>query len=236
MTKRTYTIGRGGDITLYDDTVSRRHARLELDDDVLTLRDLGSRNGTFEIHGNKLVRFAGGTVTRDQVFAFGDCVRSVVQLLAEAGVVLDALSDTAGGEPSADEADPLEATKVGVNIEQQKDLTPADTIALLELIEDRVARGQPLAAVCHTLGVSEQRYVRWCHEHGSTRADREKGMLDLRLENERLRRMLADISLEREMLKEALKGHSQQARAEPPLLVPSVAPSLTIVGERKPKS
>ena len=77
MSKQSFIIGRAGDVTLYDDTVSRRHACLEVEDEGMFLRDLESRNGTYEIRDKKLVPFASGAVYPDQVFAFGECVRSV---------------------------------------------------------------------------------------------------------------------------------------------------------------
>ena len=84
MEKKTYTIGRAGDIKLKDETVSRLHACLEVDGDKLYLRDLDSHNGTYEIRDKELVPFTAGSVTQDQTFAFGECVRNVAQLLRTA--------------------------------------------------------------------------------------------------------------------------------------------------------
>ncbi len=231
MGKLSYIIGRAGDITLYDDTVSRRHACLEFDGAELRLRDLDSRNGTYEIRDNKLVPFKSGVVTRDQVFAFGECVRSVVQLLAEIDGVTESLADTAGGERPPSQLVPMDATTAGISIEPHKRLSAADIIALLELVEDRLISGQSIAVACTGLGIPEQRYSRWCREYGATRAVRDQATQDVRRENERLRRMLADLSLERDVLKERLKSQVAPARPEPPLS----PPSLTVVGDNKLK-
>lgn len=231
MSKLSYIIGRAGDITLYDDTVSRRHACLEFDGAELRLRDLDSRNGTYEIRDNKLVPFKSGVVTREQVFAFGECVRSVVQLLAEIDGAAESLADTAGGERPPATVGPTDATTAGINIEPHKRLSVPDIIELLEGVEDRTTAGETVAEACAGLGIPEQRYSRWCREYGATRAARDQAIQDMRRENERLRRMLADLALERDVLKERLKVQSVPARPEPPVS----PPSLTVVGDNKLK-
>ena len=228
MSKTPYIIGRAGDITLYDDTVSRRHACLEVDVNDFYLRDLDSRNGTYEICGEKLVPFTAGAVTPDQVFAFGECVRSVTQLLSAADAAGMVLSDTFGA--AADDADPLDATKIGFSIAPRKRLTSANIIEMLEQAEDQAETGKPLAEICGSLGTTLQRYQRWCSEYGATRADREDGIAALRRENERLRKLVADLSLEREVLKDALKN-STLATTDPDN---TPSPTLSIVRDSKP--
>jgi len=232
MAKRSYIIGRAGDISLYDDTVSRRHACLEIDGDRLILRDLDSRNGTYELRDKVLVPFMQGTVTRDQVFAFGECVRSVMQLLAEVGAA-DALADTAGGEHSA-MPDPMDVTHVSINVEPRRRLSPHDIVAMLDKVEDASAAGDSLESALASLGITPQRYERWCREHGATRAERSgaEAMAELRRENERLRRLVADLSLENAALKEALRAAQQETPRNdaPPT---AVAPSLTVVRDKK---
>lgn len=208
MEKSRYIIGRAGDITLYDDTVSRRHASLDIDDGAMVLKDLDSRNGTYEIRDKKLVPFRGGVVTADQVFAFGECVRSIRQLLNAAGEV--DLADTAGGPGDADSAtpeDPLDATKIGFAVAPRKRLSRDDIVGMLDEIEDRVEAGEAVEAVCDSLGVTTRRYQRWCDEHGATRAEREKTLDDAQAENTRLRKLVSDLMLEREALRDALKRH-----------------------------
>lgn len=231
MAKRSYIIGRAGDISLYDDTVSRRHACLEIDGDRLILRDLDSRNGTYELRDKVLVPFTQGAVTRDQVFAFGECVRSVLQLLAEVGAA-DALADTAGGEHAAT-PDPLDVTHVSINVEPRRRLTPHDIVALLDKVEDAIAAGDSLEVALGNLGVTPQRYERWCREHGASRAERSgaEALSGLRRENERLRRLVADLSLENAALKEALRVAQDPPRNDAP--PPAATPSLTVVRDKK---
>ena len=82
----------------------------------------------------------------------------------------------------------------------------------------------PPAQVCLTLGISEQHYERWCREFGATRKEREQKLVELRRENTRLRKLVAEISLERDALREALNDVRPRARSEGP-----VPPNLTVV-------
>ncbi|MEX2480151.1 MAG: FHA domain-containing protein, partial [Gammaproteobacteria bacterium] len=201
MAIKTYIIGRAGDIKLYDDTVSRRHASLEIADGALVLRDLRSRNGTYEIRDKQLVPFSGGAIARDQVFAFGECVRSVAQLLQ---AVADA-DRTAVGEPPGGSTEPprrADETLADVEFSPRPRLSTADILSLLNEIEEACAGGEPLDEVLTRLNISEERYARWSKHQGAVRDD--NTVNTLRRENERLRRLVADLVLERDALKEAL--------------------------------
>lgn len=221
MTHRSYIIGRAGDILLYDNTVSRRHARLDVDGAEFHLEDLDSRNGTFEIRDKQLVPIMRQRVSLDQVFAFGECVRSMTQLLgAAAGDEM-----AAAGLVSQLSPDPNDATVHALGVAAVQRLSAADIVSLLERAEEKASAGVALPQVCAALGISQQRYQRWCREYGGTRREREHKMQALRRENERLRKRVADISLERDALREALAG--ARARPRGGLLVP---PNLTVVG------
>lgn len=214
MAKKTYIIGRAGDITLYDDTVSRRHARLDIDGDRYELTDLDSRNGTYEIRDRQPVPFRGGVVTRQQVFAFGECVRSMEQLLA----AVQGDGPAVPPAPAAGDADPRDATLLGVDMPAVQRLAVSDILKLLERAEDMLAAGGERKQVWAALGINEQRYERWSREYGATRADRDLAVRELRRENERLRQLVADISLERDALRDALELARLRARSEPPSL------------------
>lgn len=223
MSRQSFIIGRAGDIKLYDDTVSRRHACLEVEDGVLFLRDLESRNGTYEIRDRHLTPFVAGAVTTDHVFAFGECVRSVAQLLEmarENGAELEELSP-AHGATDARVADALDATVIGgIDVVPRPRLGAADIVELLDRIDNDVAAGANLDEACARVGITAQRYARWCNEHGATPAERGAADEDLRRENARLRKLVADLSLEREALREALARHMEKdarATAVPPI-------------------
>lgn len=227
MTRKSYTIGRAGDITLYDDTVSRRHAMLEVEGEVLFLRDLDSRNGTFEIRDQTLVPFSGGEVHIDQVFAFGECVRSVAQLLKTVEPDSALIESEAADGDSVAVEDTLDETKVGFAVTPRKRLTSTDIVDLLERAEDALDAGQTLGEVCQGLGITVQRYERWCREYGANRQDREQTLVALRRENERLRKLVADLSLEREALKDALRKATGEE------VPPGTSVSLSLVGKHK---
>ncbi len=230
MPKNSYIIGRAGDIALYDDTVSRRHARLDVDGNECFLSDLESRNGTYLISEKQLLPFTKGPLTHDMVFAFGECVRTVAQLLG--AIPGREAAPTADGETSsAGDVTTFDATTASLPAVQR--LTALDIIGILERAEDTLAAGRPLTEVCETLGISEQRYQRWCREYGATRIEREGNTLALRRENERLRKLVSDLSLERDALREALEVARHRIRNEghtPPNL------SVVVVSDGKPKT
>ena len=61
--------------------------------------------------------------------------------------------------------------------------------------------------VCRSLGVSEQSYYRWRCEYGGLRVDHAKRLKDLEKENKRLRVAVSDLTLDKQILKEALSGN-----------------------------
>lgn len=227
MGKQSFIIGRAGHITLYDDTVSRRHACLEVEDGELFLRDLKSRNGTYEIRDKHLVPFASGAIRSDQVFAFGECVRSVVQLLKEAGVASESISANLSNGDGELEA--MNATQIGFSVPAQRRLSPANIVEMLEEIEDHIAEGGKLNQICGSLGISEERYQRWCSEYGETREQRDKENHELKAENERLRKLVADLSLERDAMLETLNKNKRDNEQIGQRSVDS-PPNFTVVG------
>jgi len=192
MGKRTSLIGRHGNVKLNDETVSRRHARLEVDGDALHLTDLNSRNGTYEVRDTELVPFTAGPVERSQVFAFGECVRTVAQLIRTAA--LEAAMAKARPEPDIGiDDDRFEATSIGSLVVPRKRLSPADIVQLLERAEDEVADGRTVVDVCTGIGITVHRYERWCREYGATRREREQNLAVLQRENARLKQRVADL-------------------------------------------
>ncbi len=230
MPKKSYIIGRAGDISLYDDTVSRRHARLDIDGDECFLTDLESRNGTYLIRDKQLLPFTKGPVSEDQVFAFGECVRTMTQLL-ESIPGRNQAPPPAVPPPASPEPTSFDATMASLPAVQR--LTALDIIGLLERAEDALNAGRPLTEVCETLGISEQRYQRWCREYGATRIEREGNTQALRRENERLRKLVSDLSLERDALREALEVARHRMRNEGPT-PPNL--SVVVVGDGKGKN
>ncbi len=193
MDKKNYTIGRAGDVKLNDETVSRHHACLEVDGDVLVLRDLDSRNGTYEVLGQELKPFSVGPVTSGQVFAFGECVRSVAQLLKTAKLQ-EALAGGAAKNSEKPVDDPLDTTHIGSAVAPRGGLSTTNIIEMLDRAEDELAHGRTTNEVCMNLGITIPRYERWCREYGATRRERERSLLALQRENEHLRKLVANLS------------------------------------------
>ena len=71
----------------------------------------------------------------------------------------------------------------------------------------RAGQGQTIAEVCRKLGVTEQTYYRWRKEYGGLRIDQAKRLKELEQENARLKKLVADLSLDKAILKEAAPGN-----------------------------
>ena len=70
-----------------------------------------------------------------------------------------------------------------------------------------LARGQAVGEVCRHIGVSERSYYRWCREYGGLKPDQARRLKDLEREKGRLRRAVAELTLEKLVLKEAAEGN-----------------------------
>ena len=84
---------------------------------------------------------------------------------------------------------------------------PEQIINLLREAEVALSQGETIGQVCRRLGVSEQSYYRWRKEYGELRTDQAKRLKDLEKENARLRHVVSDLTLDTQILKEALSGN-----------------------------
>jgi len=84
---------------------------------------------------------------------------------------------------------------------------PEQIIGKLREAEVLISQGQTVAQVCRVIGVSEQSYYRWRKEYGGLRTDQAKRLKDLEKENGRLRKAVSDLTLDKQILKEALEGN-----------------------------
>jgi transposase-like protein len=76
-------------------------------------------------------------------------------------------------------------------------------IAKLREAEVLLAKGTKMPQVCKKLGVTEQTYYRWRKEYGGLRTDQAKRLKELEKENARLKKVVADLTLDKAILKEA---------------------------------
>ena len=84
---------------------------------------------------------------------------------------------------------------------------PEQIISMLREAEVGLSQGKTVGQVCRSLGVSEQSYYRWRREYGGLRVDQAKRLKDLEKENKRLRIAVSDLTLDKQILKEALSGN-----------------------------
>ena len=70
-----------------------------------------------------------------------------------------------------------------------------------------LAQGQTVGEVCRRIGVSEQSYYRWRKEYGGLKVDQARRLKDLEQENARLKRAVADLTLDKLILKDAAEGN-----------------------------
>ena len=86
--------------------------------------------------------------------------------------------------------------------------TGAEQVVLkLRQIEVQAAQGKSLAIACREAEISEQSYYRWRKEYGGLQIDQARRMKDLERENARLRRLVADLSLEKQVLADVASGN-----------------------------
>lgn len=84
---------------------------------------------------------------------------------------------------------------------------PEQIINMLREAEVALSQGETIGQVCRRLGVSEQSYYRWRREYGGLKVDQAKRLKDLERENARLRQAVSELTLDKQILKEALSGN-----------------------------
>ncbi len=80
--------------------------------------------------------------------------------------------------------------------------TPEQIISKLREAEVRLAQGDSLPDVCRSLAISEQTFYRWRKEFGGLKLSQAQRLKGLERENELLRRLVADLSLANQQLKD----------------------------------
>ena len=98
--------------------------------------------------------------------------------------------------------EPLEDTRMG-----QKKHKPEEIVAKLRQVDVLLSQGRPVAEAIRTISVTPFTYYRWRKEFGGLKSDQVKRLKDLENENERLRKAVSDLTLEKLILKEAASGN-----------------------------
>jgi transposase-like protein len=82
-----------------------------------------------------------------------------------------------------------------------------EVMSKLRGAEVALAQGEALGQACGRIGVSDQTFYRWCREYGGLKVDQAKRLRDIEGENASLRRAVADLTLDNQILKEAARGN-----------------------------
>ena len=89
----------------------------------------------------------------------------------------------------------------------RKRYTPEQIISMLRPAEVESSRGEKVPQVCRSLGISEQTYYRWRKAYGGLKIDQARRLRELERENARLRQAVAELTLDKLILKEAAEGN-----------------------------
>jgi putative transposase len=79
---------------------------------------------------------------------------------------------------------------------------PEQVIVKLRQAEAELAQGASVGQVCQQLGISETTFNRWRLQYGGMKADEAKRLKELEVENARLKKLVAELSLDKQMLQE----------------------------------
>jgi putative transposase len=85
--------------------------------------------------------------------------------------------------------------------------SPEQILRKLREVEVALAKGETVARAVRQIEVTEQTYYRWRNEYGGLSIDQARKLKQLELENARLKRAVADLTLDRLILKEAAEGN-----------------------------
>lgn len=89
----------------------------------------------------------------------------------------------------------------------KKTFTPEQIVAKLRQIEVLVSQGKTVPLACKDGGITDQTYYRWRKEYGGLQLEQAKKLKDLQKENAQLKRALATLTLEKQILKDLAEGN-----------------------------
>ena len=88
----------------------------------------------------------------------------------------------------------------------RKTFTTEQIISKLREGEVLISQGQTIPNMCKAIEVTEQTYYRWRKAYGGMKIDQAQRLRELEQENARLKRLVADLALDKAIIQEALKG------------------------------
>ena len=84
--------------------------------------------------------------------------------------------------------------------------TPGQVIGKLREADGELAAGRSIGEVCQKLGVSEATFHRWRNQYGGMKVKEMKRLKELEKQNQRLKKIVADLELDKAILNEVLEG------------------------------
>ena len=84
---------------------------------------------------------------------------------------------------------------------------PEQIVNLLRKIDVEIANGRTTPQAAREVGITEQAYYRWRRGFGGLKLDQAKRLKELEKEDSRLKRLVAELSLEKQVLREAAQGN-----------------------------
>ena len=88
-----------------------------------------------------------------------------------------------------------------------KRVKPEQIVNLLRQIEVEIANGKTTPQACRDAGITAQTYYRWRKEFGGLKLAQAKRLKELEKENSRLKRLVAELSLEKQVLRDVAQGN-----------------------------
>jgi putative transposase len=89
----------------------------------------------------------------------------------------------------------------------RKRFTPEQIIGILREAEVRLSQGEKVKGISRSLGITEQTYYRWRKDYGGMKVSQARRLKELEKENSRLKKAVAELTLDKLILKEALEGN-----------------------------
>lgn len=84
---------------------------------------------------------------------------------------------------------------------------PEQIVPLLRQIEVAIANGKTARRACKEAEITQQTFYRWRKEYGGLKLDQAKRLKELEKENGRPKRLVAELSLEKQILKDIAEGN-----------------------------
>jgi transposase-like protein len=89
---------------------------------------------------------------------------------------------------------------------KRKRHTPEQVVRKLREADRMLSEGKTIAEVCQALEVAEATFHRWRNQYGGMKADDAKQLKELQVENSRLKKLVAEQALDKQILEETLRG------------------------------